>query len=155
MFSLSDDACCEFLEELRFRLALNDLALFSDEELFEAELLFSADWWALLDVSASVLELPLSLVSAKAEPGRVRLTWLSHEITATVYRMKSGDADWQAVGQATADGPGMLSYEDTQVAAETRYGYKLSTGAGEFSQEVWVVVPTGQFALRSRPRAVK
>ena len=101
-----------------------------------------------IDVGQSTTAVPLSLVSAKAEPGRVRLTWLSHEITATVYRMKSGDADWQAVGQATADGPGMLSYEDTQVAAETRYGYKLSTGPGEFSQEVWVVVPTGQFALR-------
>jgi len=69
LFSLSDDECCEFLEELRFRLALNDLALFSDSELFEDEVWFSADWLALLDVSASVLE--LALVLLLAEPGPV------------------------------------------------------------------------------------
>jgi len=49
------------VEELleAFRLAFSDLAAVSDSDLFEAEVLVSADWLALLDVLAAVLALPL------------------------------------------------------------------------------------------------
>jgi hypothetical protein len=42
-----------------FRLAFNDFAEVSDSDLFEDEVLFSADWLALLDVLAAVLAVPL------------------------------------------------------------------------------------------------
>ena len=49
-----------------FRLAFNDLAAVSDSDLFEDEVLFSADWLALFAVSEEVLEWPL--VELLADP---------------------------------------------------------------------------------------
>jgi hypothetical protein len=47
-----------------FRLAFSDLAAVSDSDLFEDAVLVSADWLALLDVLAAVLELPLVVLVA-------------------------------------------------------------------------------------------
>jgi hypothetical protein len=49
-----------------FRLAFNDLAAVSDSDLFEDEVLFSADWLALFAVSEEVLE--WALVELLADP---------------------------------------------------------------------------------------
>ena len=95
----------------------------------------------------------LSLVSAQAEPDRVRLIWFAADglaLPARVYR-RAVDGDWQVLGQVWADGTGRISYEDTQVAAGARYGYRLGVmqgGVEELLGETWVDVPraTG-FAL--------
>jgi hypothetical protein len=103
-----------------------------------------------LDVPVPTL---VSLVSTQAEPGRVRLTWYAadgHTGTARVYR-RTAASDWQALASISADGTGMLAYEDVQVSAGTRYGYRLGVGpAGQevFLGETWVDVPrVAAFAL--------
>ena len=95
----------------------------------------------------------LSLVSAQAEPGRVRLTWFAgdgHVFSATVYR-RTATEGWGILGQVSADGTGRLIYEDTRVIAGERYGYRLGVVQGaaeEFLGETWVDVPRAlEFAL--------
>ena len=54
----------------------------------------------------------LSLVSALADPGRVRLTWYAaggSGSAATVYRSVAA-GPWSALGQVAADGSGQLVY---------------------------------------------
>ena len=95
----------------------------------------------------------LSLVSAQAEPGRVRLTWYAAGgvgSVATVYRsVVSGP--WSAVGQVAADGSGQILYEDRAVTPGARYGYRLGVmdqGREVFAGETWVEVPlTAELAL--------
>ena len=88
----------------------------------------------------------LSLVSAQAEPGRVRLTWFSadgHIVTATAYR-RTVESNWESVGRTSPDGTGRLVFEDTQVTAGSRYGYRLGVvqgGRETFLGETWVDVP--------------
>ena len=95
------------------------------------------------DVPVPVL---ISLASARAENGRVRLTWFAADGrtgAARVYRRTAG-SDWQAIASVSADGTGMLAYEDVQVMAGTRYGYRLGVfDAGQelFMGEAWVDVP--------------
>jgi hypothetical protein len=88
----------------------------------------------------------LSLVSAQADPDRVRLTWLAAGgggSAATVYRSAVQDV-WTAVGQVEADGSGQLVYEDRAVTPGARYGYRLGVvdeGQEVFAGETWVDVP--------------
>jgi hypothetical protein len=96
----------------------------------------------LTDVPVPVM---LSLVSADADPDRVRLTWYAAGggLVATVYR-RTAEQAWSAVGQAAPDGSGQLVYEDRAVAAGTRYGYRLGAldqGREVFVGETWVEVP--------------
>ncbi len=95
----------------------------------------------------------LSLVSAQAEPGRVRLTWFAedkHGLTATVYRHTVKEV-WGVVGEISTDGTGRLVFEDTRVIPGERYGYRLGIlvhGSEEFLGETWVDVPRApEFAL--------
>jgi type IX secretion system substrate protein len=99
----------------------------------------------------------LSLVSAQAAPGHVHLTWFSadgHDLTAMVYR-RAMNADWSALGRISADGTGKIIYDDTNVSAGARYGYRLGVmegGREVFYGEAWVDVPRAlEFAL-SGPR---
>ncbi len=95
------------------------------------------------DVSTPVL---LSLVSALADPDRVRLTWYTaggDGGAVTVYR-RVADAAWSALGSVSADGTGLVVYEDRQVTPGTRYGYRLGVldqGREVFAGETWVDVP--------------
>ena len=88
----------------------------------------------------------VSLVSAQAEPGRVRLAWYAadgHTSGAKIYR-RTMASDWQLIASVSADGSGMLAYEDVQVSAGARYGYRLGVGPagqGVFLGETWVDVP--------------
>jgi hypothetical protein len=101
-----------------------------------------------IEVSPGTVGVGTSLADLVAEPGRVSMTWFTREVPiATVYRIKSGDREWQPVGEVTNDGTGRMHFEDTDVSPATRYGYKLRVGS-EYSQEAWVVVPALQFALR-------
>jgi type IX secretion system substrate protein len=89
----------------------------------------------------------VSLVSATAEPGRVELAWHASGDafpSATVYRRDAQD-DWAARAQVAADGTGMIRFEDRDIVAGVRYGYRLGlpSGAGEeFMGEVWIDVPS-------------
>ena len=105
---------------------------------------------AMGDLSTPTL---LSLVSAQAEPDRVRITWYAADgsnLTATVYRRTMSD-DWNALGWISADGTGWIVYEDAEVLPGTRYGYRLGVPEGgreTFLGETWLDVPLApEFAL--------
>jgi hypothetical protein len=88
----------------------------------------------------------ISLVSAQAQPDRVRLTWYATAGGTRVARIdrRTIDSDWRAIASITADGTGRLAYEDREVSAGTRYGYRLAVGLPgqeQFSGETWVDVP--------------
>jgi hypothetical protein len=94
-----------------------------------------------------------SLVSATAEPGRVELSWYVGDgaaTAATLYR-RQGEDDWAVRAQVEADGTGMIRFEDRDVTAGVRYGYRLglrSGGGEEFAGEAWIDVPASfQLAL--------
>jgi hypothetical protein len=100
----------------------------------------------------------LSLVSAEAEPGRVRLTWFAADgriLGATVYRRTETEA-WTVIARISADGTGRLFFEDTHVIAGERYGYRLGIlvdGAEEFlGGEAWVDVPRALEFTLAGPR---
>jgi hypothetical protein len=93
-----------------------------------------------------------SLVSAEAEPGRVKVRWqVSGAEGPVTIRRDRGTGAWEAVAARFADGSGMVSYEDTDVMSG-RYGYRLGlpSGDGEIAAgEVWVEVPVAsRFGLR-------
>ncbi|MEO5618437.1 MAG: T9SS type A sorting domain-containing protein, partial [Candidatus Eisenbacteria bacterium] len=102
----------------------------------------------------------LSFVSGQALPDRVRLTWFAAEernLTATIYRRTTSDL-WSALGRVSSDGTGRIFYEDRDVSAGARYGYRLGVmeGRGEvFLGETWVDIPRaaafGLAGLRPNP----
>ncbi|OGF09258.1 MAG: hypothetical protein A2W00_07335 [Candidatus Eisenbacteria bacterium RBG_16_71_46] len=108
------------------------------------------------DARALVWESPTpvlaSLVSAEAEPGRVRLTWHTSDpagAVAQVWRCPSG-AGWARIGDVVPDGSGLMHYEDLTVLAGQRYGYRLALreAAGEtLAGETWVEVPRWALSL--------
>jgi len=87
-----------------------------------------------------------SLTSATATGCASRLTWVAADSgarTAAVYRRMDG-GDWAALDTIVADLDGLLSYEDTSVAAVTRYHYRLGVdrcGVVGFDGEAAVDVP--------------
>ncbi len=85
-----------------------------------------------------------SLVSADASPDRVRIVWYAPAVSsATVYRAGE-DGAWRRLGAVSPGGDGRLAFEDRDVTAGSRYGYRLgiATAAGErFAGETWVEVP--------------
>jgi hypothetical protein len=89
----------------------------------------------------------LTLVEARAEPGRVRLRWYSPagaDVAASVQR-RSPSGDWVVRGEALSDGTGFLVYEDLGVASGARYAYRLEYflgGPPRFTEEVWIEVPS-------------
>ena len=85
-----------------------------------------------------------SLVSAIADPDRVRIEWsVDAAGEVTVERATETDA-WLPAGTAMADGTGRVRWEDTAVEPGMRYGYRLALGAGggaPYAGEAWVEVP--------------
>jgi len=80
-----------------------------------------------------------SLVSATADPDRVRLSWrVDNGTRARIERSRDGGV-WNAVAEPSADGAGRIAWEDLDVTAG-RYGYRLRNGAGT-GGETWVDVP--------------
>jgi hypothetical protein len=88
----------------------------------------------------------VSLQSAEADPDRVRIAWICSGATGqgvTIYRRTAGSG-WQALGSVSADGAGRISYEDREVVAGVRYGYRLGVRVGDgetYQGETWIVVP--------------
>jgi len=92
----------------------------------------------------------VSLVSAEAEPGVARLRWsvASGADTRWTVARRQEDTPWRALAEAAADGAGYVRFEDRDVAAGGRYGYRLESPSGETFGEAWVEVPQGSaFAL--------
>jgi len=97
-------------------------------------------------VMDGIVATQLSLVSASAEPDRVRLEWLgadAADLVATVYRRSESTA-WASLARVSADGTGHLRYEDREVKAGERYAYRLGyteDDQEQFTAETWVEVP--------------
>jgi hypothetical protein len=95
----------------------------------------------------------VSLVSAEAEPGLVRLTWFAGQggsLNAAIER-RAEMGEWERLASIAADGSGKLTYEDRAVTPGTRYAYRLSYSEGAeitYTAETWVTVPAPRFALR-------
>jgi hypothetical protein len=108
-----------------------------------------------------VTDATASLVSATAEPGVARLVWsVGGTVTrATLHRSAPGEA-WRGIATLEPDGSGRLSYEDREVAAGARYGYRLGLAgaAGEsLAGETWLEIPRAAalalMGLRPNPAA--
>ncbi len=90
----------------------------------------------------------VSVASTHVEPGLVRVVWYAPDgagLTATVYR-RTDDGEWSDRGQVSPDGTGQIVFEDRDVAAATRYHYRLGVHEGtqeSFTGEVTVDVPAG------------
>ncbi len=96
----------------------------------------------LCDAPTAVLA---SLMSAVAQPGRVRLEWsVSVAGVVSVERRPVGGA-WAAVAQVAPDGVGRVAWEDTDVTAGSAYDYRLRFGDAT-AGDVRVSVP-GAFRL--------
>ena len=106
----------------------------------------NADIYAQVLVPGDATATQISLLSADAREGLVRLTWYSGAgagLTVTVYR-STLIGEWNPLGRALSDGTGRISYEDAQVSAGSRYGYRVGvqeTGGERFYGETWVDVP--------------
>ncbi len=98
-------------------------------------------------IGGVVVATRLALVSADARPDRVVLRWFSAEggaVAANVYRSGDG-ASWTLLASIVSDGTGLLRYEDREVAAGRRYGYRLGVArpeGEEFTETTWVEIPT-------------
>ena len=90
----------------------------------------------------------VSVANTHVEPGLVRVDWYVADgagLAATVYRRTEGGA-WSDLGQVSADGTGHIVFEDRDVAAATRYHYRLGLREGSeetYAGEVTVDVPSG------------
>jgi hypothetical protein len=88
----------------------------------------------------------LGLIDARAEPGRVELSWYGAAMAgvgAIVYRQSEGTR-WSSVTSIVGDGTGKLRFEDVNVRPGTRYGYRLAVGASgseRYYGETWISVP--------------
>jgi subtilisin family serine protease len=99
--------------------------------------------------------IPVRDLSGRAtlDGSTVRLTWNVpyefHDTGCTVYRCDDG-VSWSSIGTAIAIGPDMLSFEDQDVVAERRYGYRLGLtlqGLDRLTPVTWVTMPANVLAL--------
>lgn len=87
-----------------------------------------------------------SLVDAHAEPDRVTLSWYGADVAGrfvTIER-RTAEIGWSAVDSRFADGSGSIAFEDRNVIAGVRYGYRIAVrtdGADRYSAETWIEVP--------------
>ncbi len=91
-----------------------------------------------------------SLVSAEVEPGRVRLEWLTEEITSARLERRRGTGDWATVTELRAGGDHKLRYEDVDVTPGTTLSYRLAVMAGSreiLLGETSVTIPVEQKRL--------
>jgi hypothetical protein len=95
-----------------------------------------------------------TLISARAEPDGVRLRWdcaANPGLFARIER-RTATTDWAEVARRFADGTGRLDFEDRDVQAGMRYGYRLQildAGVEVSAGETWIDVPRFSLALGS------
>ena len=97
----------------------------------------------------------VSLVEARAEPGRVRVTWHSADVHSVMVERRTMDSAWEAIATLVSDAGGMLYLDDRAVNAGQSYGYRLRFDlAGEETVvgETWVEVPSAPSLTLDPPR---
>jgi hypothetical protein len=87
-----------------------------------------------------------SLVDSHAGPDGVTLTWYGADLAGRFVTLERSTAnlDWSAVSSRFADGSGSIAFEDRDVTAGSRYGYRIAVrtgGADQYSGETWIDVP--------------
>ena len=82
----------------------------------------------------------VSLASAQAEPGLVRVEWLVAVAGSVTVERREGEGAWQDLVTALPDGNGRVTIEDRDVQAGARYGYRLRLATG-YAGEVTLDVP--------------
>ena len=92
------------------------------------------------------------MVEAEAGPREVRVRWyVIGQPNAHVFvERRTADGSWQRRADLVADGAGMVTYRDFDVAPGQRLGYRLGTLEDEqevFGGEVWVDVPEARLAF--------
>jgi hypothetical protein len=104
-----------------------------------------------LDALSPTTAVALVLVSSEVEGGRVRLAWHApgDAIASASLSRRTPETDWALVAELQPDPGRHLSYEDSDVAPGTRYGYRLvvrDLRGDESVDEQWVTVPSGEGA---------
>ena len=95
----------------------------------------------------AVVPVELSLIMSDVGPGFARLTWdasARRDETFSIER-RTDSTPWNALATESPDASGLVTYEDRDVVAGTRYGYRLwsPTGPGGGGAETWVTIPLG------------
>ncbi len=99
------------------------------------------DIYAQRFMNDGVVAAQVSLASAEATPGEVRLRWhVSGETRANVER-RAGDGEWEVRAEVEADGGGYMSHVDRDVEPGASYGYRLAFAGGVRGGETSVAVP--------------
>jgi hypothetical protein len=96
----------------------------------------------------------VSLVSAEAMDGMVRVEWLTTGDGGAITLDRSVDGGgWSERGPVVPDGTGRVTIEDGEITSGHRYGYRLGlseAGVTSFVGEVYVDVPlSAALSLRS------
>lgn len=82
----------------------------------------------------------VSLVSAEAEPGLVRVEWQVATPGPLAVERRAAEGEWRELAAASPDGNGRVAIEDRDVQAGLRYAYRLRLASGP-AGEVTVEVP--------------
>lgn len=88
----------------------------------------------------------VSLISARATSDAVELSWLANGSMLARLERRVGEGEWTRLADVSPDGSGRLTFEDRDITAGSRYGYRLAIvedGATHYFGETWVDVPSG------------
>jgi hypothetical protein len=108
-----------------------------------------------------VTETLASLESIAAEPDVVRIAWRAGaSVASAALERADSPGAWREIARIDADGAGRLAYEDRDVTAGARHGYRLRIaapgGGATTAGEAWIDVPAAaRFAFDgARPNPV-
>ncbi len=107
--------------------------------------------WAADGVTA----VTVAAVLAEAIAGHAHLAWeVSTGEPVTVFR-RTLDTAWAPLAEVAPDGDGRVVFDDADVVAGTRYGYRLGlrdNGAVTYGGEAWVELPLALSLALAAPR---
>ncbi len=102
-----------------------------------------------------VTAVTVALVSAEVVAGHARLAWeVSTSAPVTVFRRTAASA-WAPLAELVPDGDGRVVFDDAEVVAGTRYGYRLGltdNGAMTYGGETWLELPNALSLALAAPR---
>jgi hypothetical protein len=107
-----------------------------------------ADIYAARVTGDAVVPALASLVSAEGRPGLARLVWYAAGPLGprvTVQR-RASPGDWTPLADVSPDGSGFITFEDHDVTAGHRYGYRLALTGGaatSYRGETWLDIADG------------
>jgi hypothetical protein len=94
----------------------------------------------------------LSLVSAEAEAGVVKLKWFAGGPISADIQRRTPTSGWLRLASSNADAGGMIVYEDHAVDFGHRYGYRVGIpgqNGEQFFGETWVTMPGSALSLEA------